>query len=104
MAAAEALRCQLSAVMAAAAAAWMQQQRGGGGDGGGVDGGATAQRRWRRWRRQLVCGSLAAARWRRQLGGSGDFVVFGNSGARGGVHRGHCGADEAEGGAEDIIF
>ena len=49
----EALRCQLSAVMAATAAAWLQQQR----DGGSNGGGATVRRRWP-W--QLGCGSVAA--------------------------------------------
>ncbi len=33
-----------------------------------------------------------------------DCVVVGNSSARGNVHRGHRGADEAEGDAEDTIF
>ena len=51
--AAEALRCQLGAVVAAAAAAWLQRQRNGGSNGGG----ATAQ--WQ-WPRQLGCGSMAA--------------------------------------------
>jgi hypothetical protein len=32
-----------------------------------------------------------------------DCVVVGNSGARGGVHCGHCGADKAEGNADDAI-
>ena len=33
-----------------------------------------------------------------------DCVVVGNSSARGDVHRGHRGADEAEGDADDTIF
>jgi hypothetical protein len=50
---AEALLCQLGAVVVAAAAAWLQRQRNGGSNGGG----ATARRRWPR---QLGCGSVAA--------------------------------------------
>jgi hypothetical protein len=33
-----------------------------------------------------------------------DCIVVGNSGARGDVHRGHRGADEAEGDADNTIF
>ena len=32
-----------------------------------------------------------------------DCVVVGNSGARGNVHHGRCGADEAKGNTDDII-
>ena len=32
-----------------------------------------------------------------------DCVIVGNSGAHGDVHRGRCGADEAEGDADDTI-
>jgi hypothetical protein len=70
-AATEALRCQLGTVVAEAAAAWLQRQLNGGGNGGWT----TAQQRWRRWRRQLGCGSLVAALWRRQLGGGGGSMA-----------------------------
>ena len=69
--------------------------------GGGGDSMVAVTAVWRRWRRQLGCGSLAAARGRRDDGADG--VVVGDSGARGDVHCGRRGADYAEGCADDII-
>ncbi len=80
----------------------------------GIYGGATARRWWWWWRRQLSSDARAFERHRHAkvstfvLGrgrrdDGADCVIVGNSGARGDVHRGRRGADEAEGGADDTI-
>jgi hypothetical protein len=105
-------------------ALWWQRKRHGGGSGNssltaaagrqpergicGGDGSARARRRGclaqaaRRW--QLCrCSSAAFALGRGRRDDSANGIVDGDSGARGDVHRGRRGADNAKGCADDII-
>ncbi len=80
----------------------------------GGDGGATARRWWWWLRQQLSSNARVFERHRhadahafvlgqRRRDDGADCVIVGNSSARGDVHRGRCGTDEAESDADDTI-